>query len=62
MSERHPIAVAPSMTLDDRVRHIEAHLAMLWDQVWWMNLPEESRAAYRLQGFRDPIEHFYVES
>lgn len=61
MAEKHPIEVSPHLPVDERVRVLEAHLAQLWDQVWWMNLPEEKRAEYRAQGFTDPIEKFYSE-
>jgi len=60
--ERHPIQdTPPNKTLMERVRHLELHLAMLWDQVWWMNLPVEQRGKYRAEGFTDPIEKFYIE-
>lgn len=42
--EIHPIQDSPPWTLEQRVRHLELHLAMLWDQVWWMALPPERRA------------------
>lgn len=60
--ERHPIQDSPpGKTPEERIRHLELHLAMLWDMVWWMNLPEDRRAAYRAEGFTDPIQQFYTE-
>jgi len=35
--------------------------AQLWDQVWWMNLPEEKRKEYESQGFTAPIQNFYKD-
>jgi hypothetical protein len=57
----HPIPDAPDMPLEDRVRHLECMLARLWDQVWWMALPESQRNVYRSDGFTDPIEAFYLD-
>jgi hypothetical protein len=51
--ERHPVTEEGSLQLT------RIQLAQLWDQVWWMRLPFWRRWAYRLQGFTDPIEHFY---
>lgn len=62
MSERHPIEVGADLPLEDRVRHLEAHLATLWDQVWWMQLDPDTRAAYEAQGFKAPIKRFYIEA
>lgn len=56
----HPIKECPPLPVERRVQLLEIHLAMLWDQVWWMNLPPEKRAEYEAQGFRAPIEHFYA--
>lgn len=56
----HPIQPCPKdTTLLERVHWLELHLAMLWDQVWWMNLPAEKRDEYKAHGFTDPIEKFY---
>lgn len=56
----HPIVESPSgVSLERRVQLLEIHLAMLWDQVWWMNLPTERRDGYKAEGFTDPIEKFY---
>jgi hypothetical protein len=41
------------------VQLLEIHLGQLWDQVWWQGLPWYRRLAYRLQGYRRPIQHFY---
>lgn len=57
--ENHPIKDAPLASLEERVRWLELHVAMLWDQVWWMNLPEERRKGYEAEGFKDPIQKFY---
>lgn len=56
----HPIQdCPPNKTVMERVQYLEIMLAQLWDQVWWMNLPDEERAKYRSEGFTDPIEKFY---
>lgn len=59
--ERHPIAHYPAgLTAEERCGLLEAYLAQLWDQVWWMRLPWYRRAYYRLvEGHRDPIRQFY---
>ena len=44
----------------ERIHHLECHLAMLWDQVWWMDLPFWRRWFYMAQGFRSPISKFYI--
>lgn len=61
--EKHPIPDGglPNETLEQRIRRLEMYLGMLWDQVWWMNLPPEKRLKYQLEGFKDPIEKFYIE-
>lgn len=59
--ERHPIQHAPQLPLEQRVQLLEFHLAQLWDQVWWMNLSSERRAAYEAEGFTAPILNFYIE-
>lgn len=61
MKSRHPIQDSPDLPLERRVQLLEIHLAMLWDQVWWMQLPPEKRAEYEGQGFKAPIERFYLE-
>lgn len=59
----HPIQVCPpDTTAMERLHWLELHLAMLWDQVWWMSLPVEQRAEYEKQGFTAPIEKFYGRS
>lgn len=62
MSEKHPVQERPKEPLERRVQMLEILLARLWDQVWWMNLPDEKRAKYRGEGFSDPIEKFYEEA
>ena len=58
--DKHPITVCPSgLTLEQRVHWLEAHLSMLWDQVWWMALPEDRRKGYEAEGFTAPIDRFY---
>lgn len=57
--EKHPIPDRPPWSMDERVANLEVHLAMLWDQVWWMNLPPEKRKEYEAQGFTAPIDKFY---
>lgn len=61
MNERHPIEERPDLPLEERIRHLEIHFAQLWDQVWWMNLPEDRRKAYEAEGFKAPIQEFYRE-
>ena len=56
----HPIQDAPpDKTPEQRIRHLELHLAMLWDEVWWHQLPFYRRWYYMAQGFRSPISNFY---
>lgn len=59
--DRHPILAGgpQGATLEERVHWLELHAAMLWDQVWWMALPEARRAAYEAEGFTAPIGRFY---
>ncbi len=57
--ERHPIEHCPRLSLERRVAMLEHYLAMLWDEVWWHQLPFYRRWWYALQGFRSPIERFY---
>jgi hypothetical protein len=61
--ERHPIEVNPP-GIDDkqRIHILECALAELWDQVWWLSLTPEARAAYEAQGFAAPIQKFYGRS
>lgn len=58
--ERHPIADAPDLPVERRVHLLECHLAQLWDQVWWDQLPWRQRWYYRyVEGHRRPIREFY---
>ncbi len=61
--ERHPIAQDPPQpTIESLVTelfHLKCLTAQLWDQVWWLSLPDARRADYQRQGFRDPIQQFY---
>ena len=59
--ERHPIPDAPDLPLDRRVHVLECHLGRLWDHVWWLSLPWYRRLAFRLMGFKAPIQHFYLK-
>jgi hypothetical protein len=60
VDEVHPIQTTPKgATVEERLHWYEHHLAMLWDQVWWMNLPPEQRAEYEAQGFTAPVLKFY---
>lgn len=59
--ERHPIPDAPDLPLEQRVHHLECYLGRLWDHVWWMTLPWYYKLAYRLLGFKAPIDHFYLK-
>lgn len=61
MAERHPVQEGPPLPLEERVRLLELNLARLWDQVWWMQLPADARAGYEAEGFRAPIQAFYIE-
>jgi hypothetical protein len=58
--EVHPIPDAPDLPLDQRVHHLEVHLGQLWDAVWWISLPWYKRVAWRLLGFKAPIQQFYL--
>lgn len=61
--EIHPIQIGrQDRTLEERVAHLERHLAALWDQVWWISLPPERRAGYEAEGYTAPILTFYQES
>lgn len=55
----HPIQDSPLWTDAERIRWLELHVAMLWDEVWWHQLPWYQRLGYWLQGFRSPIAQFY---
>lgn len=55
----HPIPDAPDLPLERRVHLLECHLARLWDEVWWHQLPFYERWWYWLQGYRSPIVRFY---
>jgi hypothetical protein len=59
--ETHPVQECPALPLERRVQLLEIHLAQLWDEVWWHQLPFHRRLYYRLQGFRSPIRQFYLE-
>lgn len=60
--DAHPIQAPPEgWPVEQRVRHLEEHLAQLWDQVWWLSLPTERRAEYEARGFAAPILDFYGE-
>jgi hypothetical protein len=59
MAESHPILERPDLSAEERCQLLEQRLAQLWDQVWWMALPADRRAAYEVEGFSAPIKHFY---
>lgn len=59
MPDRHPVQESPPLPLERRVQLLEHQLARLWDQVWWMSLPPDRRAAYEAEGFTAPIPQFY---
>jgi len=61
MSERHPVCERPDLPLERRCQLLEIRLAQLWDQVWWMQLPDTQRTAYARQGFTAPIRQFYED-
>jgi len=61
MPERHPIEDSPDLPIERRVQLLEIHLAQLWDEVWWHQLPFYRRWWYALRGFRSPILKFYEE-
>ncbi len=60
----HPIPQDPpysdSESLVQYCFTLQCHVARLHDQVWWLSLPRWRRAAYRLLGFRAPIQQFYL--
>ena len=59
-SEEHPIQDSPpGRSAYERIRWLELHLAMLWDEVWWHQLPFYKRWYYFSQGFRSPLQQFY---
>jgi hypothetical protein len=61
--DKHPIdGGPPGATLEHRLYWLECHVAMLWDQVWWMALPEDRRKGYEAEGFKAPIDKFYGRS
>jgi hypothetical protein len=60
--ERHPIVQCPPVSLERRVQLLEHHLAQLWDEVWWHQLPWYRRAFYALIGYRSPITRFYEDA
>jgi hypothetical protein len=57
MPERHPVEERPDLSVEERCRLLEIHLAQLWDQVWWLT---EGRAKFESQGFTAPIQSFYL--
>jgi hypothetical protein len=59
MNSPHPIRERDDLDPSARVRLVEQHLALLWDEVWWHQLPWWRRLGYWLQGFRSPITRFY---
>lgn len=61
MAEQHVVRERDDLPLARRVQLLEQLLARLWDQVWWMQLPPERRAAYEAEGFQAPITEFYEE-
>jgi hypothetical protein len=56
----HPVQQRPDLSLEQQVELYRDLLAQLWDQVWWMTLSPEQRAAYEAQGFAAPIQQFYT--
>lgn len=59
--ERHPIPNPPAgLDLQLRVHLLENRVAQLWDEVWWHQLPFYRRWWYRAQGFKSPIQRFYL--
>jgi hypothetical protein len=57
--EIHPIQESPPLEQEERIRLLEIHLAQLWDEVWWHQLPPWRRSWYWLLGYRSPITKFY---
>lgn len=55
----HPLREIPGLPLERRVQLLESHLAKLWDEVWWHQLPWYRRLYYWVKGFRSPISNFY---
>jgi len=59
--EWHPVEHnPPEGTAEDRCSRLEFLLGLLWDEVWWHQLPWWRRLFYRVQGFKSPIARFYV--
>jgi len=59
--EIHPLPDAPDLPIERRVHHLECYLGLLWDHVWWRDLPWYKRLVWRLLGFKAPIQHFYLK-
>jgi hypothetical protein len=60
--DTHPITERADLSPERRCQLLEQRLAQLWDQVWWISLPQERRAAYEKEGFRAPVSRFYGDS
>ena len=58
--DEHPIIEGRDAPIEERVLYLEAHLAMVWDQIWWMSLPFWRRWLYAAFGYRAPIQSFYA--
>ena len=54
--EWHPVQVGNLTEIE-----VQNLLAMLWDEVWWHQLPLYRRLFYRWLGYTSPIQKFYAE-
>jgi hypothetical protein len=59
--EHHPVAERPELTTEQQLQHLRELVAQLWDHCWWHALPEDRRRAYEAEGFKDPIQRFYID-
>lgn len=64
--EVHPIPEDPPTSTDPEVLRqycftLQCRVALLWEQVWWMDLPFYKRWAWRYLGFEAPIRRFYLK-
>lgn len=64
---RHPIEdplidpkTGEPASLERERQLLRGYLAQLWDQVWWISLPEAQRKKYESEGFAAPIREFYA--
>jgi hypothetical protein len=61
VEERHPLTLDTTLSPEGQLEQLRNLTSLLWDQVWWMQLPFYRRWFYKWQGFRAPIPKFYEE-